>query len=128
MNLIPRSFFLDDFFDDFGKVKTVDMKCDVYEEGNDYVIEMDAPGLKKEDIDIDVDKGYLTVSISRNVENSDEGKNYIRKERFYGSTRRQFYIGDASEDDIKANFDHGVLKIVVPKKEEIQSKKKIEIE
>ena len=54
MSLVPRSFFLDDFFDDFGKVKVQDMKCDIYEENNSYVVEMDVPGFNKDEIDIDV--------------------------------------------------------------------------
>ena len=58
----------------------------------------------------------------------EEEKNYIRKERVYGSAKRQFYVGDVEEDSIKANFKDGVLKVVVPKKEEISNKKKIEIE
>ena len=61
-------------------------------------------------------------------EKDEENKNYIRKERVYGSTKRQFYVGDVDEDSIKASFDRGVLKVVVPKKEEISNKKKIEIE
>ncbi len=52
MSLVPRSFFLDDFFDDFGKVKVQDMKCDIYEENNSYVVEMDVPGFNKDEIDI----------------------------------------------------------------------------
>ena len=128
MSLVPRSFFLDDFFDDFGKVKVQDMKCDIYEENNSYVVEMDVPGFNKDEIDIDVEKGYLTISASHNEEKDEENKNYIRKERVYGSTKRQFYVGDVDEDSIKASFDRGVLKVVVPKKEEISNKKKIEIE
>ena len=128
MNLIPRSFFLDDFFDDFGKVKVNDMKCDIYEEENDYVVEMDVPGYNKDEISVDVEKGYLTISAEHNDTKEDEGKNYIRKERVYGSTKRQFYVGDVDEDSIKASFNDGVLKVIVPKKEEILNKKKIEIE
>ncbi len=129
MNLIPRNFFLDDFFDDFGKVSRVnDMKCDIYEEGNNYVVEMDVPGYAKDEIDINVEKGYLTISAEHSDERNEEDKNYIRKERVYGSTKRQFYVCDVDEDSIKANFSDGVLKVIVPKKEEISSKKKIEIE
>ena len=128
MSLVPRSFFLDDFFDDFGKVKVQDMKCDIYEEDNNYVVEMDIPGFNKDEIDIDVEKGYLTISASHNEEKDEENKNYIRKERVYGSTKRQFYVGVVDEDSIKASFSDGVLKVIVPKKEEISNKKKIEIE
>lgn len=128
MNLIPRNFFLDDFFDDFEKGKSFDMKCDIYEKGNDYVVEMDVPGFNKDEIDIDVEKGYLTISVAHNEENNIEDKNYIRKERVYGSSKRQFYVGDVEEDSIKASFNDGVLKVVVPKREEISNKRKIEIE
>ena len=128
MNLIPRNFFLDDFFDDFGKVRVNDFKCDVYEEDNDYVVEMDVPGFNKDEINIDVEKGYLTISAEHSDEKDEENKNYIRKERVYGSTKRQFYVGDVDEDSIKANFSDGVLKVIVPKKEEISNKKKIEIQ
>ena len=127
MNLIPRSFFLDDFFDnDFRKAN--DLKCDIYEEGNNYVVEMDTPGYNKDEINIDVEKGYLTITAEHKSEFNDEGKNYIRKERRYGSTSRQFYVGDVDESSIKASFNDGVLKVVVPKKEEIETKRKIEIE
>ena len=128
MNLIPRSFFLDDFFDDFGRVKVSDLKCDIYDDGDNYVVEMDTPGFNKDEISVHVEKGYLTISAEHNDEKNEENKNYIRKERVYGSTRRQFYVGDVNEDSIKASFTDGVLKVIVPKKEEISSKKTIEIE
>lgn len=128
MNLVPKSFLLDDFFDDFGKIKTMDMKCDIYEKENNVVVEMDVPGYNKNEINIDINKGYLTIELEKNEEKNDEEKNYIRKERTYSTTKRQFYVGDIDEEKIKANFNDGVLKIIVPKKEEIISKRKIEIE
>lgn len=128
MNLVPRSFLLDDFFDDFGKIKTNDMKCDIYEKDNNVVVEMDVPGFNKDEINIDVNKGYLTIELEKNEETNDEEKNYIRRERTYSKNKRQFYVGDIDEENIKANFNDGVLKIIVPKKEEIESKRKIEIE
>ena len=128
MDLIPRSFFLDDFFDDFNKVKVNDLRCDIYEEGDNYIVEMDTPGYSKDEINIDVEKGYLTISAEHDNEKDEEGKNYIRKERVYGSTTRRFYVGDVDEESIKANFNDGVLKVVVPKKEEVEAKRKIEIE
>ena len=128
MNLIPRSFLLDDFFDDFNKVKVRDMKCDIYEEGDNYVFVVDVPGYSKDEIDVDIHRGYLTISASSNYENDNEDKTYIRKERVYGTVRRQFYVGDVDENMIKASFNDGVLKVVVPKKEEVVSKKKIEID
>ena len=127
MNLIPRSFFLDDFFDDFGKMKVHDLKCDIYEKEDSYVVEMDVPGYRKDEISVDVEKGYLTITAEHNEEQNDEDKNYIRKERVYGATKRQFYVGDIDEESIKASFADGVLKVVVPKKQELSNKKTIEI-
>lgn len=128
MNLVPRKFFLDDFFDDLPEVKNVNMKCDIYEKDDKYFLEMDIPGIKKENINIDCENGYLTISATHEETSDDEGKNYIRKERYYGSFERQFYIGEVDEDSIKAEFNNGILKVVVPKKEEINTKKKIEID
>ena len=128
MNLIPRSFLFDDFFGDVNKFKIHDMKCDIYEENNNYVVEMDVPGYSKDEIDIEVDRGYLTISLSRNSEDEVSDKNYIRKERVYGTTKRQFYVGDVDEENVKASFNGGVLKLIVPKREEATIKRKIEIE
>lgn len=128
MNLIPRGFLFDDFFDSFGKMKICDMKCDIYEEGDNYVFLVDVPGYSKDEIDVDVDRGYLTISVNRVLSDESLEKTYISKERFYGTTRRQFYVGDVDEDMIKASFNDGVLKVIIPKKEEVFSKKKIEIE
>lgn len=127
MNLIPsRKFFLDDFFDDLEPIKN-NMKCDIYEKDNTYFIEMDIPGFDKKDIDINLDNGYLTVSASHEKDTSDEGKNYIRKERCSYRNSREFYLGEVDEQNIEAEFNNGILKIMVPKKEEIDTKKKIEI-
>ena len=127
MNLIPRKYFLDDFFDDFeiSKNGTV-MKCDIYEKDGKYNIEVDVPGFDKKDINIECKNGYLTVTAKResNEENSD--KNYIRKERSYGEYTRSFYLGDIDADLINAKFNNGTLCITVPK-EEKDNKKVIEI-
>ncbi len=128
MNLIPRSFYLDDIFDDFKMTSNNSMKCDIYEKEGDYHIEMDIPGFDKKDINIECDNGYLTVTATRETSDSDENKNYIRRERSYGKYERSFYIGDVDFDSVKAEFKHGMLKIVVPKQEKIETKKRIEIE
>lgn len=129
MNIVPRRFFLDELFNDFDEesIKSVNMKCDIYEKDGNYCIEMDLPGYDKKDIDISFDNKYLTITTSKEETVDDEGKNYIRKERNFGSCKRQFYLGDVCEDEIKAEFNNGILKIVVPKKEKIDTKKKIEI-
>lgn len=130
MNLVPRKFFLDDLFDDFEpEIKSISpMKCDIYEKENSYCIEMDMPGFDKKDIDLDIDNGYLTITATKENNIDEENKKYIRKERTYGKYQRQFYMGEVNEDEIKAEFENGILKVVVPKKEEINTKKKIEID
>ena len=128
MNLIPRRYFLDDIFDDFEAKTTSNMKCDIYEKDGNYFIEMDVPGFKKEDIDVDIDKGYLTISAKHEENIDEENKNYIRKERTYGSFSRQFYIGNVAEEQVKAEFNNGTLKVVVPKEEEKETKRRIEID
>ncbi len=131
MNLIPRRYFLgDDFFDDFFEPAIKDqMKCDVYEKGGKYNVVLDVPGYDKDDIKIECDNGYLTISAEHTDEDEDkdEEKNYIRRERHYGSFSRSFYVGDVDPDEIKAEFKKGTLKISVPKVEEAPTKKQIEI-
>lgn len=129
MNLIPRKFYLgDDFFDDFFDTTVKNqMKCDVYEKDGNYHFEVDVPGYEKEDINIECENGYLTISAEKTNEENDESKNYIRRERRYGKFSRSFYVGDVDVETIGAEFTKGILKICVPKVQEKQSKKQIEI-
>lgn len=123
--------FMDDFMfptvkeSDFGK-----MKCDIYEKGNVYYLEMDIPGFDKNDVDIRIDENdYLTITAEKSSSNEEvEDKNYIRKERSYGKYQRSFYIGNIDKNAIEASFENGILKVTMPKKEEIKSQsQKIEI-
>ena len=129
MNLFPRKYYLgDDFFDDFFEPALKDqMKCDVYEKDGNYHFELDVPGYDKEDINIECDNGYLTISATKTSENNDENKNYIRRERRTGSFSRSFYVGDVDPEEIEAAFEKGTLNIVVPKLEEKPTKKQITI-
>lgn len=130
MDLMPRKFYLDDIFDDFiSSRKDQHMKCDIYEKGGDYHIEMDIPGFNKDEISVETKDGYLTITAEKKseVNEDDKEKNYIRRERSYGKYERSFYLGDLDEDKIDATFENGMLKLVVPKKEEVDSKKVIEI-
>lgn len=128
MNLIPRKFYLDDLFDNFITSRdNNNMKCDIYEKGGNYHIEMDIPGFDKNDISIEVKDGYLTISAEKNEEDNKEEKNYIRKERSYGKYERSFYLGDLDSENIEAEFNNGILKVTVPKKEVVENKKVIEI-
>ena len=130
MDLMPRKFYLDDIFDDFiSSRKEQYMKCDIYEKEGNYHIEMDIPGFKKNEISVETKDGYLTIKAEKHSEENeqDEKKNYIRRERVYGKYERSFYLGDLDEDKIDATFENGMLKLVVPKKEEVDTKKVIEI-
>ncbi len=126
---MPRSYF-GDIFDDFmPSVKDENMKCDIYEKDGSYHIEMDVPGFSKDEIKIEAKNDYLTVTAEKNSEINDEDKDkkYLHRERTYGKYQRSFYLGDLDSENIDAEFNNGVLKIVVPKKDENDDKKYIEI-
>ena len=109
------------------------MKTDVKEVENGYEVAMDLPGFKKEDISAKLENGYLTITASKGLdkdEKNEDGK-YIRRERYSGSCSRSFYVGEAvTPEDIKAHYDNGELKIVLPKKDApaVETKKTIMIE
>ena len=107
------------------------MKTDVREHEEGYEIDIDLPGFKKEEINLELQNGYLTVSASKGLDKSEEKKGkLIRQERFAGAMQRSFYVGDGlTEADIKAAFHNGVLSLTVPKKSaKIPEKKTIMIE
>ena len=138
MMMIPRRHdveliedrFREPFFDE--RESRV-MKTDIKEKKDKYVIDIDLPGYEKENIKIEVEDGYLTVhaSINSNKEEKEEGK-FVRKERYVGSCSRSFYVGEeVNDEDIKATFKNGTLKLEIPKKEEkkeLPEKKYIQIE
>ena len=127
MSLIPRSYF-GDILQDFMPVSKEDnMKCDIYEKGGDYHIEMDVPGFSKDEIKVEAKKDYLTITAEKSNEESEEDKNYIHREISYGKYERSFYLHDLDSENINAEFNNGVLKITVPKKAESEDKKYIEI-
>ena len=130
MSLLPEKFYLDDFFDDFvpmPKMPKNEMKCDIYEKGGRVHIELDVPGFNKEDVKVDLDDGILTIVASKHEDKEEKEKNYYRKERSFGSFKRQFNVGNVKENEIDAKFNNGVLKISFPKEEQKQSKKFIAI-
>ena len=117
----------------YGKHAAHVMKTDVHEDENEYEVDIDLPGFKKEDITIELNGGYLTVSAAKGLDkdNSDKKGRIIRQERYSGAMQRSFYVGDGlKEEDIKASFKHGVLNLIVPKKEKakVPEKKTIMIE
>ncbi len=96
------------------------MSTDVKETENGYEVIMNLPGFAKEDVKGEIKDGYLTVTATTNTskdEKDADGK-YIRRERYSGSCSRSFYVGeDVTQDDIKAKFEDGTLKLSIPKKE-----------
>lgn len=136
MMLMPRGFdddfFRDDFFKRDEKMNFQLMKTDIQETEKNYLLEIDLPGYNKEDIKIDVTDGYLTVNAKTSrEEEAEEGKNYVRRERFSGECTRSFYVGeDVKTDEIKASFKNGILTLDIPKinpEEKLPEKKYIEI-
>lgn len=134
---MPNRSYLDDVFDDFmfPTMKDSDfgkMRCDIYEKNGVYTLEMDIPGFDKKDVNIEIDDNdYLTITAEKVNESNEEDsdKNYIRKERSYGKYQRSFYLGDVDKERINASFENGILKVTMPKKEEIKSSKQtIEIQ
>ena len=152
--LLPSIFgenLFDDFFDDvpffdnraenqiekklYGRHAHNVMKTDIKETDDNYELIVDLPGFKKDEIKVSLEDGYLTIEAAKGLDEDEQEKKsgkYIRKERYSGACSRSFYVGDAvTEEDIKGEFKHGILKLFVPKKEAkpaVEEKKYISIE
>ena len=140
--MLPSIFgenLFDDFFDDFDDFdRRVDrylngrhglnrelyakkarnmMKTDVRETDSTYELDIDLPGFAKDEIDVKMNNGYLTISASKGLDKDKKDKegNYIRRERYAGSMQRSFYVGDIPSSDIHARYEDGILKLSVPK-------------
>ena len=135
--LTPRIFtesLFDDLFDDFpfrslenvdrklyGKHAGKEMLTDVKEHENNYEVEIDLPGFKKEEITIELNEGYLTITASKGLDEDEKNKQgkIVRQERYAGVMQRSYYVGEQlTTEDIKAKYEDGVLKLEIPKKEE----------
>ena len=103
----------------YGKHAKHMMKTDVRETEDTYEVDMDLPGFKKDEINVDLKNGYLTVSASKGLDKDEQDKNgkYIRQERYTGAMSRSFYVGDVAPEDVKAKFEDGILRISLPKAE-----------
>ncbi len=132
-----RSFDLfDNFFEDSFNGPLFNnrvMRTDVTSKDGNYILDIELPGYKKEDVNIELKDGYLNIKATHNMtdEEKDNKGNIIRQERYSGSCSRSFYVGDyVKHEDIKAKFEDGILKITFPDKEykEIESPKTITIE
>lgn len=109
------------------------MNTDIKETEDSYELEMDLPGFKKDEVTVELDNGYITIRAAKGLDKDEKTKEgrYIRKERYAGSCERSFYVGEAvTQDDIKASFRHGILRLDIPKKEnkKVEGNKYIAIE
>ena len=143
-SIFGENLFDDDWFDfdrDFwgrknplyGKNAKNIMKTDIREHDEGYELDIDLPGFKKDEINVELENGYLTISAAKGLDKDEQDKKgkYIRKERYAGAMQRSFYVGDAvTEEDIKAKFEDGILKLSIPKKDAkaVETKKSIAIE
>ncbi|WP_040640441.1 Hsp20/alpha crystallin family protein [Pseudoramibacter alactolyticus] len=120
-----------DFFSHWDSSKL--MRTDVKENDDSYELKVNLPGLKKEDVRIELNQDYLTISAkaqNANDEKDDSGK-YVRRERYYGSYQRQFYLGEGvKQEDIHASMADGVLTLTIPKvdQQQVETAHRIEIE
>lgn len=140
MPSIFRENLLDDFFGypfrgfNYEMNSNEMMKTDVKETEQGYEVTMNLPGVKKEDVKAELKDGFLTISATSRSDKDEQDPNgrYIRRERFSGSCSRSFRVGEEiTQEDIKARFEDGTLKLLIPKKElkpNIEDKKYIAIE
>ena len=104
----------------YGKHAQNMMKTDIREKNDSYELDVDLPGFKKDEIKIQLKDGYLTLSAAKGLDKDEKDKkgNYIRRERYAGAMQRSFYVGDAvTQDEIRAKYEDGILKVSIPKKE-----------
>lgn len=103
-------------------------KLDVQDKDNEYLVQADLPGIKKEEIKIDLDAGRLTISVEREEKIDEKKKNYVHRERRCTSMSRSMSLADAKSEGIKAKLDEGVLTITIPKEAKIETAVSIDIE
>ena len=152
--MLMPNFFERDLFDDFFNFPLYDdrdmkraekklyghhgrdlMKTDIRETDSAYEMDMDLPGFTKDEVEVSLSDGYLTIRAAKGLDQDEQEKDtgrYLRRERYSGACQRTFYVGDdVTEADIKGSFHHGILKLSIPKKEAkpaIEGKRYIAIE
>lgn len=123
-NIVDEFFNNDNIFPAFFSSGN-NMRADIKETEKEFVVEAEMPGVKKEDIKLNLEEDTLTISVERNEEKNEEKDNYIRRERRYGSMSRSFYVNNIKNEEVKADYNDGILKVVLPKREESKSKKRV---
>ena len=113
----------------YGKNAGRMMKTDVKETDEGYEVDVDLPGFNKDEIKLELNNGYLTISTEKSLEKQDEKKGKVlRQERYSGTMQRSFYVGGSiTEEDIKAKYENGVLSLAIPKKEARKAPEKKQI-
>lgn len=103
----------------YGKNAQHLMKTDVAETDDCYKLAIDLPGFQKEDVNVELKNGYLTVTATKNLNQDQQNQDgrYIRRERYSGSCSRRFYVGDVRPEEIKCRYESGVLMMIVPKRD-----------
>lgn len=104
----------------YGKHARALMKTDVRETDNSYELDIDLPGFKKDELQLHLQDGYLTVSAAKGLDKDEKDKegHYIRRERYAGQCSRSFYVGEnITEEDVHAKFEDGILRLSIPKKD-----------
>lgn len=115
-NNLFDEFFNDPFFNDSYQNRTTLMRTDIEDDGTNYVIDVELPGFKKENVRAELKDGYLTIYAEAASEDGERERNFLRRERYSGSCKRSFYVGSQlRQEDIRASFDNGILRLVVPK-------------
>ncbi|MGM0446243.1 MAG: Hsp20/alpha crystallin family protein [Bacillota bacterium] len=102
----------------------IGFRTDVKEKDDKYIIDAELPGMNKDDIKVEMEDNYLTISANNESYEEEENEGYIRRERRKGSYCRSFYVENIKEDEVEAEYNNGILEITLPKKEETVSKKK----
>ena len=93
------------------------LKTNIRKAGNNYIYEVDVPGVNKEDVKVSYEEGYLIVEVSNKTEYDTSSSGYIRQERYVGSCSRSYYVGEIDESKISAKYSNGVLLLTVPSEE-----------
>ena len=137
-SIFGENLFDDMFNDAFGMMPSIDhalygkhaknmMKTDIREMDDAYVVDIDLPGFKKDEVKLELKDGYLTISAEKSLEKGKENKQgkMLRQERYSGVMQRSFYVGEhLTEEDVKASYENGVLHIKFPKKEALKAPEK----
>lgn len=136
MKYVPSRDLFDDLFNGFFSPRVISnetvMRTDIYEKDGYYHLEIELPGYNKEDVDLEISEGYLTISAKHegSTEEKDAKGRLLRSERSFGTCSRSFYVGDnIKAEDISAKFESGMLEISVPSREtkRIETTRKIDI-